>query len=164
MTDDVWPIGQGESPRLGSFNGIGFGLKGFTRVDENGRCFATRWFMVVHLPVAPLRRYYLTEGKVTHELSRTTTRYVLHGRSRLRADEILRTYAFCWLLCPVVLGLPLLPLLRYANQDAPSLWVLVGGFLGCVAAGSVVLAVLHTAYRRRWAPLRTPRWVTERPD
>ncbi|MDW6061966.1 hypothetical protein SAZ11_33025 [Streptomyces sp. FXJ1.4098] len=163
MTEDVWPIRSGELKHLGSLSGIGFGLKGFTRADESGRCFATRWFMFIYLPVIPRQRYYLTEGEVTHEVSRITTRYALHGQSHLRAGEILRTYAFGWLVCPVVLGVPLLPLLAYANQDAPSLWVMVGGFLGCVVASSAVLALLHTTYRKRLAPLRHARWIAERP-
>ncbi len=40
MFDDVWPISaarRGRLRKLGTFNGIGFGLMSFSRADASGR-------------------------------------------------------------------------------------------------------------------------------
>ncbi|MER6008354.1 hypothetical protein ABT120_58175 [Nonomuraea angiospora] len=68
---------------------------------------------------------------------------------QLRADEVLRTYAFCWLIGPGIMGPLILPFLIHGNQDQPSLWVLVGGLLGGISAGGAILGMLLTVYRKR---------------
>jgi hypothetical protein len=165
VPDDVWPLGPGEPGPLGSFNGIGFTMRGFTRTDTSGRCFATRWFVMFLLPVIPLARYYVTEGATTPTAASWTTRYQLHGRSRLRAGEVLRTYVFCWLVAPGIVLVPIILWLTHADQiaDATSFWVVLVVFLVLVLGGVALVVTLISVYRRRWAPLRTVRWLDARP-
>jgi hypothetical protein len=155
VTDDVWPLLANDNVTLRSYNGIGFGFKSPTRTDANGRCFVTRWFMVLYLPVIPLGRYYVTQGSTstrhTGARSRSTTQYTIHGRSRLHVSEILRTYAFQWLLAPAFVVGPIVLLLAYANEI--NFGLVIGGFFVWLVGSIIALAVLSTVYRRRWAPL-----------
>jgi hypothetical protein len=170
MVDDVWPLAPGTRVRLGTFNGIGCGFKGFTRTDPQGSCFATHWFMVVYLPLIPLGRYYLTQGGTTDEnygfYSHSVTRYTIHGRSRLRATEILCTYVYQWVLAPAFVIVPIVLWLNHADQisgetsDDVSGWriaLLIGVFLIWLLGSIFALAFLMLKYRRSWAPLRSPR-------
>ncbi|TDD93329.1 hypothetical protein [Actinomadura rubrisoli] len=162
MSDDVWPV-QGEVGSLSTFNGIGYELKGFTRTDPSGRCFATRWWVVL-LPLLPLERYYVTEKEMTADAVGWTTHYLIHGQSYLRIGEIVRTYLFCWLIGPAMalgpsLGLAALMIeVVDASFNVP-FWVIVvtivGGFIGSFC----IVSLLLMTYRKRWAPLRTVRWV-----
>jgi hypothetical protein len=176
MADDVRPLAPAERVRLGSYNGCGLGFKGFTRTDSRGGCFATRWIMVLGLPLIPLDRYYVTEqGSSTFNAgnySRTTTRYLIHGRSRLSAEEIVRTYLFQWLLGPAIVVVPVILWLSHADEivgettDSVSgarLALLIGGFLIWLIGSIIGLAFLTTTYRRRWAPVRKARIVRRRP-
>ncbi|WP_432946141.1 hypothetical protein ACQPXM_07445 [Kribbella sp. CA-253562] len=160
MADEVWPLEPDERVRLSSFNGIGFDLKGFTRKDPTGRCFATRYFTFVYLPVVPLDRFYLEEGPIQYQdlglSSNTLTRYRITGWSRLRVGEILRTYLFSWIIGPGVVLVPILLWLGQADQLSDRIgigWV-IGGFVAWLLGSIIGLAFLHTAYRERWAPLR----------
>jgi hypothetical protein len=165
MPDDVWPVRHGEVRALSSFNGIGFTLRGFTRTDPSGRCFATRWLVVLLLPVVPLQRYYVTQGATTPTAPGWSTHYRFHGRSRLRAGEILRTYVFCWLVAPAIVLVPIILWLTHADQiaDATSFWLVLGVFIVLVLGGVALVVWLVSVYRQRWAPLRTVRWVDAPP-
>lgn len=159
MPDDVWPI-SAENPgpkSLTSYNGFGFGLKGFTRPDAAGYRFATHWFMLLGLPIAPLGRYYLREvdmrpGPGTAGL---VTRYHIAGSSLLRPIEVVRTYAFCW-LTPVAVVAPLLALL--ARADDYPWWLSIGAVAIWPIVAIVAIATALTFYRDRWAPRREARW------
>jgi hypothetical protein len=109
----------------------------------------------LYLPVIPLDRYYVTQGPTTGRqtgaYSRSTTQYTIHGRSRLHVSEILRTYAFQWLLAPAFVVGPIVLLLAYANEI--NFGLLIGGFLVWLVGSIIALVVLSAAYRRRWAPL-----------
>lgn len=140
-----------------SYGGIGFGLKGFTRVDATGYCFATRWFMLFNLPIVPLGRYYLRELGLrpgSNHLE-TTTKYEIAGTAELHPGEILRTYAYSWLGTAAVI-VPLLAFLAAVGDDAGLvtlaaivLWPMLGIFIS-------VMALMH--YRKRWAPEREVFW------
>jgi hypothetical protein len=160
MADKVWPLEPDERVRLSSFNGIGFDLKGFTRKDATGRCFATRYFTFVYLPVIPLDRFYLEEGPVQYQdlgLSSTTlTRYRITGWSPLRGEEILRTYLFSWIIGPGVVLVPALLWLGHSDELSERIgfgWV-IGILLAWSLGSTIALAFLLTTYRKRWAPLR----------
>jgi hypothetical protein len=159
MPDEVWPLESGERVRLSSFNGIGFGLKGFTRKDSSGMYFATRYFTVVYLPVLPLDRFYLTETGIQYQdigvASTTVTSYRIVGRSRLRIVEILRTYLYFLLTLSIVL-VPILLWLGHADElgEAIGFWWVLGGFVGWLLGSVVGIAVLTITYRDRWAPIR----------
>jgi hypothetical protein len=168
MADEVWPLRPDERVRLSSFNGIGFGLKGFTRKDATGRYFATRYFTVVYLPLVPVDRFYLTETSTDYQNydvgSSTITRYQIAGRSRLRFGEILRTYLFNWIIGPGIVLAPILLWLGHADELSDSIgiiWVLVG-FIGWLLGSIIGLAFLFVVDRERWAPLRQAEFVARR--
>lgn len=176
VVDKIRALAPGDRVRLGSFNGIGFGFKSFTRTDARGCCFATRWFMLVYLPVIPLGRYYVkdqgTTGTYAGAYTSTTTRYTIYGRSPLRADEILRTYVFQWVLGPAFVIVPIILWLSNADaisgetSDSVSGWrifLLIAVFLIWLIGSIAALVVLMLTYRRKWAPLRDVRMVRKRP-
>lgn len=174
MPDAVWPAAQ---PRpTASRNGFGRELMGFTRADESGHRFATCWVVAFGLPIVPVSRCYLSEQRavgppVRGFRLRSATRYRIEGESRRRVSEILRTYAFCWLLVPAVVIVPVLVLLSQADRivdvrdggaTGPKL-ALVAAFVLLVTGSILALSAALALYRSRWAPVRTVEWV-ERPD
>lgn len=117
MIDEVWSLPESDRIRMGTFNGFGLQLKGFTRVDASGRCFATRGLVFCYVPIFPMNRFYLREGSTRDYhaglYSNTTTGYSIDGESRLRAGEVLHADLFWWLVAPgVALLLPALLLLN----------------------------------------------------
>jgi hypothetical protein len=169
--DRVWP--SSAPPRLRSAFGIG--LKGFTGRDETDRRFATSWVIAWGLPLIPLRRYYLLEGPTYSDFylgfhSTTSKEYYFYGESHLRAVEIIRTYIYCWLVVPAVVFVPTLALWSRADQfmdlfprdSAIGPLVHIALFLGWLIGSTVALALLATAYRDRWAPVRDVEWVDRR--
>lgn len=167
MPDEVWPLAAGSHPPLRSYNGVGTELKGFTGVDATGHRFATCWSILFGIPLIPVGRYYLREvsttisGNAVH--SRTTTRYEMAGESRLRAAEVLRTYAF-WLLGLALVGAPLALLGVYADRLGGAVCCLVVVLVGWVIGSIALLSHLLTRYRDEWAPVREVRWLDRRPD
>lgn len=162
MPEDVWPI-SARNPGPGSLyslNGIGFGLKGFTRTDASGYFFATRWFMIIGLPIVPLGRYYVRQARMTpKDIAGNVTRYDVAGTARLHPGEILRTYAFCW-LTPLIGILPLIALLERADDF--SVWISITAVAVWPTTVIVLCVWLLLHYRKHWAPLREVRW--RRPD
>lgn len=163
--DLVWPVG-GERITLRTSGGTGTTLMGHTRADSSGRCFATRWFTLFGLPVVPLERYLVTRGKHTYVRGGTgsvaSTAYAIHGQSRLRAGEIVRTVAFCWLLVPVLSlgpGIALfLALSASTVSDGVKALSLVGAVVWAVVGSQFLIHGLMDRYRKRWAPRRAAEW------
>ncbi|RZS43384.1 hypothetical protein EV193_102363 [Herbihabitans rhizosphaerae] len=162
MPDDVRPISAADPGpgSLRSYNGIGFEFKGFTRLDPTGHCFATRWFMIVGLPIMPLERYYVSDGvlaggAMSGLYNETITRYRIVGVSQLRPAEVLRTYAFGW-LTPLAAILPLLLLLARAD-DLP-LWVTFTAVAVWPITAILIAVSALSHYRKNWAPVREVRW------
>ena len=160
MADEVWPLDPDERVPLSSVNGIGFGLKGFTRKDANGMYFGTRYFSVLYLPIVPRERFYLAEVSSSFEnrgVSQSTkTRYQIAGRSKLRGDEVLRTYLSHWILVPGFIGGPIALLLGNSNKLADSIgfiWVLFG-VMGWLFLSIWLVGYLAKQYRSHWAPVR----------
>jgi hypothetical protein len=167
MSEYVRPLEAGRRVRLGRTNGFGWTIMGLTRVDEDGNCFGTRWYTAAGLPILPLDRYYLKEGDTTYSsrgrTSTETTSYQILGTAPLRSSEIIRTYIYCWLIAPLIGAGPLLLYLVNADHLAHSL---PGGIITFLIlmfvilfAGPILLLVLHTRYRERFAPLRVPAWL-----
>lgn len=175
MPDDVWPLPAAEPPMLNTFNGTGLELKGFTRADAAGRCFATRWLVLLGMPIIPLGRYYLRQGSTTGFASGSyteyRTRYAIEGRARPRFFEIIRTYVFCWLIGPGVVLAPTLALLwrvdELSDAIAPdsgwSFLAVTALALGWPVSAIVLLVMLLQNYRKHWAPVRTARRLTKPP-
>jgi hypothetical protein len=170
MADAVWRTSQ---PRpTASRNGFGRELMGFTRPNESGGRFATCWLVAFGLPIVPLSRCYVKQepaptSPVRGFRLRGDTTYQIEGVSRRRASEILRTYAFCWLLVPAVVVVPVLALLSHADrivdrgEDGATgrKVVLVGAFLLLLTGSILALQGALVLYRRRWAPVRSVEWV-----
>ncbi|GAA4518139.1 hypothetical protein GCM10023191_091810 [Actinoallomurus oryzae] len=166
MPDRVTPFAGGRGPRLGTGNGFGWAMMGLTRVDESGRCFATRWVTALGLPLVPLDRYYLKETGMTvvsHGFgSTTTTRYEIFGVAPLRGSEIIRTYLYCWLFAPLLGAGPTILLLSDADDVSAALpggvIALIVLFVLLLIASIMLLVAIHGYYRKHWAPLREPEW------
>jgi hypothetical protein len=172
MSDPVWRLPSNKVPSLGTENGIGTTLLHNSRPDAGGRFFATRWLMIV-LPIAPLGRYYLRQGRSYDSgglfTVRSTTEYEFHGRSRLRVSEVVRTYVFWWLVLPVVFVGPIIAGISWAEQqrpypnapDPPNMFRYeLGGMLVAVLLTFLLLGLL-LVYRMRWRPVREAHWVTD---
>ncbi len=123
----------------------------------------------MYLPVIPLdRRYYLHETSETFHTagvySESTTRYAIAGKARLRAGDIARTYAYCWLFAPEFVGVPIITWLSHADGITAALggggWglaVVIVTFLTWLLGSIFALTMLQLRYRKRWAPLREAR-------
>jgi hypothetical protein len=148
-----------ERPSLGTTNAMGTMLLHNSRPDDSGRFFATRWLMII-LPVAPLGRYYVRQGKITDEGGfssiHTTTEYEIFGRSPLRSIEVVRTYLYFWLVIPAAFLGPIGASIAWeddASNDDAELW---GMFVS--AALTLLLLGLLFLYRTFWRPVREARW------
>lgn len=128
----VRPLTRTTSLRMSLTNGTGTGLSCYSRPDERGCYFATRWVRLFFLPLFPVRRYYMTKGK-------------LLGEASLDAGEVLRTYLFAWLFAPVFIVLPM-ALAKFTSGAWG--WFFI----------SIVLLALFSGLRRNWAPRYVARW------
>jgi hypothetical protein len=114
-------LGPFDAPLLGSFNGIGTRLLGWTHHGD-GTARATVWFTFVFLPVFPLSRYELDSprasdfeprvsvGQALQGLGqdmRLTTSYRFTGRLPLSGGEVLGTYLYAYLWLPLKVFAPL---------------------------------------------------------
>ena len=88
------------------WNGIGTTYLGFSRRLPDGGHHATQWFVVMYMPIVPLRRYRLLVGRTTYGTSVSTTEYRVLERGALRPAEVLVTYGVWWIFGPAVLALP----------------------------------------------------------
>lgn len=169
MHDPVWSLSPGKVPTFETYNAFGTMLLHNSRADADGRFFATEWLMVI-LPVAPLRRYWVRQGAV-HESSgflstSTTTEYEIFGRSALRAVEIVRTYLYFWLVLPAVfLGPILYGVLWSPSRTNDTDFYMLGYMFLSVGLTFLVLTLLFL-YRTFWRPVREAHWVAlvDRPD
>ncbi|MFC7329669.1 hypothetical protein [Marinactinospora rubrisoli] len=180
MPEEVRPFSTARGdrlPRLGGCNGIGILLVPVSREDSDDRRFAVRWVWLLFAPVLPLGRYYVTEEPPAlwgnSEAGGAETRYTFHGVTRLKAGEIVRTYAWFWLvLLPVMflpsVGLALVmdwiatgPLDRYPVN--PWWWAPFFGSLVVLALWPVGALVWLVRWREdHWdehAPVHEVRWV-----
>lgn len=164
MSDPVYPLPADKRPSLGTVNALGTMLLHNSRPDGSGGFFATQWLMII-LPVAPLGRYYVRQGKTTDEgglfSTRTTTEYEILGRSRLRATEIIRTYLYFWLALPAVFLGPILASIALDN-DPSSEMAQFWGMLVSVALTLLLLSLLFL-HRTYWRAVREARWETVPP-
>jgi hypothetical protein len=165
MPDKVVPLPPDGAGKLGTVNGFGFSLMGLTRLDSSGHCFATRWLIILGLPVLPLNRYYLQPGDTTFmtrgSSSTLLSSYRIAGAADLRGTEILRTLLYCWLVGPAIVVGPLV--LLFVNIDAivhsvpGGVLTLIAGVLAWLIGSAVGLTVVQQYYRQHWAPLREVR-------
>lgn len=127
-----------------------------SRADESGGSFATCWFMVI-LPVIPLSRYYVRQTGYSDESgffsTKTTTRYEIVGRSRIRWIEVLRLYLAWWIVVPTAVVGPIVVDLRSEdeNDGLYGMFVSVGLFF--------LLLILFGLYAKYWRPVREFRWA-----
>jgi hypothetical protein len=157
MADPLYPLAPDEDlPELVTYNAIGTMLLHNSRPDESGGFFATCWFMVI-LPVVPLSRYYVRQTGYSDESglfsTRTTTRYEIVGRSRVRWIEVVRTYLAWWIVMPAAFVGPIVAAVGREDENAG----LYGMF---ISVGLVLLLLtLFFIYGRYWRPVREVRWA-----
>lgn len=163
MTDPVWPLPADEEPGWGMHSGCGTWLMHNTRPDADGRFFATAWLLIL-VPIAPLARYWVRQGKTESNAEQDTIHYEVFGGSRVRVVETLKTYLhFAVTLAlgfaPVWVGVEL-----SEGYAVDPLWL----ELGVVVAPVILIGLYITAwallYRRRWRPVRGARMVPSRPS
>lgn len=157
MADLLYPLLPDEDlPELSTYNALGTMLLHNSHVDEKGGSFATCWFMVI-LPVVPIGRYYVRQTGYADDSglfsTRTTTRYEIAGRTRVRGIEVILTYLAWWIVVPVAFLGPIIYAVGREEENAPlyGMLVSVGLFF--------LLIVLFALYARRWRPVREFRWA-----
>jgi hypothetical protein len=112
---------------------------------------------MVILPVVPLSRYYVRQTGYSDESglfsTRTTTRYEIVGRSRVRWIEVVRTYLAWWIVMPAAFVGPIVAAVGREDENAG----LYGMF---ISVGLVLLLLtLFFIYGRYWRPVREVRWA-----
>ncbi|WP_217166418.1 hypothetical protein [Streptomyces sp. AC512_CC834] len=158
MADPLYPLAPDEDlPDLGTYNAIGTMLLPNSRADGSGGFFATCWFMVI-LPVVPLGRYYVRQTGYSDESGllsiRTTTRYEIVGRSRVRWIEVVRTCLVWWIVMPAVfVGPSVAAAVGWEDENAG----LYGMFVSVGLA--FLLFTLLFFYGKYWRPVREVRWA-----
>jgi hypothetical protein len=151
--ENVWPMPPGQRIQpLRTLNGFGSVLYSWSLPDAGGRQLATRWLCAAGLPLLPTARYYVTKGGTQHGYRRESTSYQIHGRAHLRADEILRTYVYFWLLVPGVLLIPLILLAAFTNAALAITWFFIAFVM------LLVWATMAPSVSRAFAPLYAVRW------
>ncbi|SDW41470.1 hypothetical protein SAMN05421504_101518 [Amycolatopsis xylanica] len=166
MPDIVRHLTPGEREKLRtitSMNGVGRTLLSSTPTDASGAHFMTLWFTLLG-PVFPIGRYYLRSaepdplGGGVHMIG-SHSRYDILGRSSLVPGEVIRTYLYCWLLAPLAVVGPLVPLL--ANID--DVWAAIGFWAFFLVVGALLGLAFALVYgtrfvSRRWRKPRAMRW------
>ena len=154
------------APWLGTFNGIGTRLLGWTHRDD-GTATATVWFTFLYLPLFPLSRHALIsptaedfepaasvgqalQGLGQHMTLETDYRFI--GRLPLSGGEVFGTYLFAYVWLPLKVFAPLAALvagmlLTRDPNDGSATRVWVVGSLMMVWLG-YALFVLATQLRR----------------
>jgi hypothetical protein len=157
-------MGLAGAPLLGSFQGIGTRLLGWTH-HEDGTATATVWFTLLFLPILPLSRYALlspraedfepaasvaqaAQGLGTMTL---TTEYRFLERLPLSGGEVFGTYLFAYVLLPLKLFAPLAVLLSammlFGGRDSSTTTVVIFMLLLCAWVGYAMF-MLATQLRR----------------
>ncbi|AZM59266.1 MULTISPECIES: hypothetical protein [unclassified Streptomyces] len=157
MPDPVYPLPPDvRPPSLGTYNALGTMLLYNSRPDDTGRFFATQWLMIL-LPIVPLRRYYVREGKITQQGDGSTIEYRIYGTSRIRAIEVIRAYVYFWILLPSALIVPILVAMAHDHDPAGDDVMFVGMF---VSVGLILLLLtLLFLHRTFWRPVRPAQWI-----
>jgi hypothetical protein len=88
---------------MSTIQGIGIKLMGFSKVDEFGCCYATKWFTTFYLPIIPLERIKI---KRDTENPRIFQYSILEQGKSPDLKNILSTYLFGWILIPLFIFTP----------------------------------------------------------
>src|SRR5262245_56713815 len=94
---------------MSRINGVGTTWLGPTGRDEQDRCYATLWFTFLYAPLVPIHRCRLQ--LLPHE-SGTGFTYAELERTPLSGREVASTLLFSWLLVPLLLAGPLVPIIE----------------------------------------------------
>jgi len=91
--------------RVGTVNATGIRYLAIGKPDEQGRLYATRWFVFFQLPIFPLTRDLIRP--LSNPVDGGNFQYELFSEGPPRLSEVLRTYLFGWILFPCLLLGPL---------------------------------------------------------
>ena len=92
------------APSFKSFNGCGTTLLDYRELPD-GTWEATRWVIVVGLPVVPLATYIIEPTRQENSYGQQQSYFIVLGKSSLSATRILRVYALVLVgLFPIVWG------------------------------------------------------------
>jgi hypothetical protein len=123
------------APSFKSFNGCGTTLLDYRELPD-GTWEATRWVIVVGLPVVPLATYVIEPTRQESSYGQQSSYFKVLAKSRLSAARILRVYALVFVgLFPIVWG---------SLNSTTVNHVLGGGYavlamLACVAWGMYII-------------------------
>lgn len=99
--------------------GVGTRYLGFSFRRPDGTHDATKWFVLLYMPIVPLRRHTLLVGETSGHYAAGAvsyvTRYVIRRDARPRPLEVLATYLTWWVAVP---GIAVAPLVLLNASDA----------------------------------------------
>ena len=137
---------------MSTFNGIGTMWQGISKPNASGMRTGTRWFTVFYLPVVPLSRHRFRYGGSAQSrwsfLGRTTP-YTVYSKESLDVGEILTTYLLSWVICPLILVVPLVFLLPILPQPGLAGIAITAGILVWFV---ICIVVIFPRVVRRFAP------------
>jgi hypothetical protein len=105
---------------MGAWNGIGTKYMGLVRAEDPRAYYATKWFVVAHLPVLPLRREKVIFGeKEMVSLYSESQAIEILEEVPLSFANILQTWFLSWfVVVPLTFG-PIVLTILGANKDVP---------------------------------------------
>lgn len=78
---------------MSTFNGIGTKLYGKTDVEADGSYIATKWVVVVYIPIIPLESIRIIQEKSTNLVVYSSKQYS-YISVPLHKQQVLKTYAW----------------------------------------------------------------------
>jgi len=79
-----------------SLNGVGTTLYGKTKINkEDGSYTATKWFVLLYLPIIPLGSYRVIKGEKQYKSNGSETQYSMRI-IKLDVAQVIRTYCFAY--------------------------------------------------------------------
>jgi hypothetical protein len=138
---------------VSTWNGIGTRYLGFGHRQADGSHHATRWVVLLDLPVIPLSRHRPRVGATLHTMhgtaSRSVTGYEVLDEGTMVVREVLTTLLVYWIVGPLIaLGPVALVLLAIGDAQLGFVaWLLV--LAGCLTRVVAVPTVMGSACRRR---------------
>lgn len=133
-----------------TINGTGTTFLGVSAPEEDGVSFATLWLTFFYLPVFPLRR----QRVIFLEHKGSGFSFAHLGDVPLDWASVVRTYAYCWLLIPLLAATPAVPVFAGLGKILD-----VSTTVGRIYGGALVIyeiALLVMVVRRHERYLRPP--------
>lgn len=129
-----------------TINGTGFKYLGFSKLDKNGCCTATKWLVFAYFPLFPLKRHHL-KFSLDQKFIR---HYQVLGDSPSEKGEIISTYLWGWILIPLIV---LAPLIVTAVLTENGMSTKTPAFSNLLISG-IIWAIISVLLFYRWDQMR----------